>query len=171
VEGSVSGDNWTLSTGKRKKDGVEVQVDGPKQRGQESQEYMINTISGKSAYILTGREIPYRERWGYFCRRYAVCSDSITYHKIDTGLEVKPVIVGDKANVEIVPRISRADASDFRGIVRFTAAATQLSIPLGQWVTIGATDKTSNEVFRSILKGGSGKQESSLSMAIMVETY
>ncbi len=171
VQGSVSGNNWTISVGEANKDGLDVRADESKKQGQQSYEYMITTTSGKAAYILTGKEIPYRERWKYYCRRYAVCSDSISYQNIDTGLEVMPVIIGDRAKLEITPRISQVDTNDPRGVVRFSAASTQLSVPLGQWVKIGGADKQGNDVFSAILSGGSGKQDSSLSMAIMVETY
>jgi len=121
--------------------------------------------------VLTGSEVPYRDRWNYHCRRHPGCTDIITFHKIDTGMEIKPVIVGDRANIEITPRISHIDSSDPRGVVRFSAAATRLSIPLGQWVTIGGVDKSSNEILREILAGNSGKADETLSMSLMVETY
>ena len=95
----------------------------------------------------------------------------MNFQKIDTGLDVRPVVVGDRANVEITPRISHLDSNDPRGVVRFAAAATRITVPLGKWVTIGATGKQGNEVLRAILGKGSEEQRDAISFSIMVETY
>lgn len=86
-------------------------------------------------------------------------------------MEVRAIIVGDRANVEITPRLSNFETDGPRGIVRYSAAATQLSVPLGQWVTIGGTDKKNSEAFREIIGGGRVSRQSSFSMEMMVETY
>jgi hypothetical protein len=120
---------------------------------------------------MTGSAVPYRGIWANHCRRYADCPETIDFQAVDTGLEVKPIIVGQRANIEITPRISHIDAKAPPGIVRFTAAATRISVPLGQWVTIGATGKQSDEVLRTLLGKGSDKKQASLSFSIMVETF
>jgi len=86
-------------------------------------------------------------------------------------MEVKALIVGDHANVEITPRLSHFEAGARGGIVRISAAATQLRIPLGEWVIIGGADQKSSEVFREIIGGGRAGRQSSFSMWLMVETY
>lgn len=86
-------------------------------------------------------------------------------------MEIKPVIVGDHANIEITPRISHIDSDGQSGIVHFTAVSTWLSVPLGQWVTIGGTDKTNNEIYKVILAGGGGNESEALVITLMVETY
>jgi hypothetical protein len=77
----------------------------------------------------------------------------------------------DHANIEITPRISYEDSDGSKGIIRFTKAATSLSVPLGQWVNIGGTDNESNEVIKAILERGSGKKNSSTSISLLVEKY
>ena len=171
VAGGISDDKWGISVGEKNKAGVDVQISDSKGFGRQASEYIVHTTSGSTAFILTGKEIPYRERWGSSCQSDAACPDSISYQKVDTGMEVKTFIVGDHANVEITPRLSHFEPNDRGGVVRFSAAATQLSVPLGQWVTIGGTDKKSGEVFREIIGGGRDSQQSSFSMLLMVETY
>ena len=171
VSGGISGGQWGVTVGEKNKEGVDVQISDSKGSGRRANEYIVHTISGSTAFILTGTEIPYRERWGRYCQGDAACPDSISFQKVDTGMEVKTTIVGDRANVEITPRLSHFSPADRGGIVRFSAAATQLSVPLGQWVTIGGTDKKSSEAFREIIGGGRDSQQSSFSMMLMVETY
>lgn len=171
VRGNVSKDNWRVVIGDSEEEGIEVKAKDEQKEEKQSQEYIVNTISGNKAYILTGTRIPYRQRWRQFCHRYGGCPETITFHDADTGMEITPVVVGNHANIEITPRISQVDTEDPRGIIRFATAATRLTVPLGQWVTIGGTDKKGNDVLREILAGGSGENSDTLSMSIMVETY
>lgn len=171
VTGGVSDGQWGISVGEKNKEGVDVRISDSKGFGRQANEYIVHTTSGSTAFILTGKEIPYRESWRRYCQGSAVCPDSISFQKADSGMEVKTIIVGDRANVEITPRLSNFEPDGQRGVVRYSAAATQLTVPLGQWVTIGGTDKNSSGAFREIIGGGSGSQQSSFSMELMVETY
>ncbi|MEW6672013.1 MAG: secretin N-terminal domain-containing protein [Thermodesulfobacteriota bacterium] len=171
VTGGVSGGKWGVTVGDKNKDGVDVRISDTKGRGEQASEYLVQTTSGGTAYILTGREIPYRDNWGRYCRGDGPCPDSVSFQKADTGMEIKAVIVGDRANVVITPRLSHFEPNQRGGIIRYSAAATQLSAPLGQWVTIGGADNKSSEAFREIVGGGRDSRESSFSMELMVETY
>jgi hypothetical protein len=53
--------------------------------------------------------------------------------------------------------------------VRFAEASTQVQVPLGQWVTIGGSDQSGNEVLNAILEAGSSRQSSALSIQLFVE--
>jgi type II secretory pathway component GspD/PulD (secretin) len=134
-------------------------------------EYSITTMSGSAAYILAGKEVPYRQRWTYLSRRYGGYMDTVVLRRIETGMEVTPIVMGNRAQIEITPRISHEDPEGKRGVVRFTKASTVLSAPLGRWVTIGGADQRSNEVIREILKSGSAKRDSSMVISLKVELY
>ena len=114
--------------------------------------------------------MPYKQQWIDFCRQYASCPETVEFRRIETGMEILPVIVGERANIEITPRISRVQTGDPQGVIRFTRSSTRLSIPLGQWVEIGGTQQVGNEVLSAIIGSGRGKENSSLSMLLMVET-
>jgi len=171
TEGSVSGGNWRVTTGGKRRDGIDIRIHDSDRQQSKSSEYFINVLSGSPAYILAGKNIPYRERWTYLCDRYAGYVEQISLLSIESGMDVTPVIVGDHANIEITPRISHEVKRGLREIIRFTEASTTLSIPLGQWVTISATDEDSNEVIKEILAIESGEKNTFLSISLMVETY
>jgi len=171
VTGGASDGQWGLSVGEKNKEGVDVRISDSKGSGRQANEYIVHATSGSSAFILTGKEIPYRESWGRYCQGDAACPDSVSFQKVDTGMEVKAIIAGDRANIEITPRLSHFRPNERGGIVRFSAAATQLTVPLGQWVTIGGVDKNSSGAFREIIGGGRDSRQSSFSMELMVETY
>lgn len=170
VSGKVSGEKWGISVGEKHQDGVDVRVSDATEQSRLASEYSVQTTSGSTAFILTGKEISYRATWGRYCQGEVACPDSVSYQKADSGMEVKAIIVGDRANVEITPRLSYFERDGRQGVVRYSAAATQLSVPLGQWVDIGGTDRKGHEVFREIIGGGRDSRQSSFSMKMMVET-
>jgi type II secretory pathway component GspD/PulD (secretin) len=166
--GQVSGDNWSVSTGRRPRgrDGVDVHVQERSLSRGGSSEYFINALSGSWAYIRVGQDIPYTAHWSDLCRRYG---RPVVFQRIETGFDVKPVIRENMADVEIVPRISETGSGDRPGGVRFAEASTRVQVPLGQWVTIGGSDQSGNEVLRAILEAGSSRQSSALSIQLWVE--
>ncbi len=169
--GKVSGQRWSASTGGKTEDGIEIRADDHRSSEQRTSEHLLVTTSGSPAYLFTGIEVPYKQRWIDFCRQYASCPDTVEFRRIETGMEILPVIVGQRANIEITPRISQVETGDPQGVIRFTRSSTRLSVPLGQWVEIGGTQQAGNEVLSAIIGSGSGKEHSSLSMLIMVETF
>jgi len=169
AEGSVSGKNWRVTTGRRGQDGIDVRLKDRSRHGEKTSQYFINTMSGSAAYIMMGKDVLHRERWIYLCRRYAEYVDTVSLRRIETGMEVTPIVVGNRVNLEIMPRISHDSPEGRRGVTRFTRASTRISVPFGQWVAIGGTDQRSNEVISEILKSGSGKKNSSLQISLMVE--
>ena len=166
--GQVSGDNGSVSTGRRRgpRDGVDVRAQDRSVSRGGSSEYFINALSGSWAYIRVGQDIPYTARWSDLCRRYG---PPVVFQRIETGFDVKPVIRENMADVEIVPRISEMGSDGRPGGVRFAEASTQVQVPLGQWVTIGGSDQSGNEVLRAILEAGSSRQSSALSIQLFVE--
>jgi type II secretory pathway component GspD/PulD (secretin) len=168
VSGKVSGKSGSVVIGDRSRDGVRVHIGNRRVNQRRDSEFFITVLSGGSAYIRVGKEIPYTERWVYLCRRYAHFAETVNFRSIETGMEVRPVVTGDHVHMEMVPRISYEEAGK-RGIIHFTEASTKLSVPKGQWVTVGGNRKESNEVIRDILSSGSTEKHSTLSLSLIVE--
>lgn len=169
AEGAVSGENWRVSTGRRTRDGVEVRVHDQNLDRKARSEYFIRVASGNWAYILVGKEIPFSQRWVEICRRYARIQENVVIQRIETGVEVRPILLADRAEVEIMPRISHEAPGRERGVVRFASTSSTLSVPLGQWTDVGGTDSGSDEVIRAILESGSSSRQSSLRISFVVE--
>lgn len=164
--GSLRGKNREISSGK-KKNGVEVRVEDIDKSRQTGSEYFVTVASGSPAYIVTGKSIPYREKWVRIGGKHAIAGDSVHFEKIETGIEITPVITGEHADIRIVPRIS--DGGQEGGIIRFSEASTRMTVPLGKWVTIGGVDQKENEVLNAVLEKGSGTHDSFFSISIMIE--
>lgn len=168
VSGKVSGKRGSVAIGKKKRNGVSINIRDSEVNQRRHSESFITVVSGGSAYIRVGKDIPYTERWVYLCRRYAHFVEAVNFRSIETGMEVRPVVAGDHVHIEIVPRISYQEAGE-RGVIRFIEASTRLSIPRGRWIIIGGNREESNEVIRDILSRGSAEKRSTLSLSLMVE--
>ena len=167
VDGSVSGGDWRITTGRQNTDGVEVDLENRKRDQNSVSEYFVTTSSGSPAYIASGKEIPYRQTWGYRLGRHRKKAGPVTYKHIETGFEVTPRIVGDQVNLQIIPRVAHDNTTD--GVIRFYGAQTRLVVPLGQWVEIGGSDRQQNEIVSEILSRRRGDEIISFTMALMVE--
>jgi hypothetical protein len=169
AEGSVSGNAWEVSKGRRKREGLNIDVRNENSLKRRSSESFISVTSGSSAYILAGEDIPYHERWIYLSRRYAKLVDTVVFQRVETGFDVRPVVAGKIAHIDITPRISYVSSEEEEGTIHFTSAQTSLTVPLGQWVSIGGTSGKENEVLNAILECGRGDRNSSLSISLLVE--
>ena len=166
AHGRYSTDDLSVSTGGKKRDGVDISVADRERRQISSSEAFVVAMSGSPAFIRTGKEIPYR-RGSSFFRRYAPGDGTIAWQNVESGFEVTPTIVGDNVHLKIVPRLAYDQRKD--GVVRFFAAQTELTVPLGQWVEIGGADHQQNEIVKEILSHNRSGENTGTSMSLMVQ--
>jgi type II secretory pathway component GspD/PulD (secretin) len=166
VRGRYSSDDLSVATGGKKKDGVDISVADRERRQKSFSESFVVAMSGSPAFIITGKEIPY-QRGSPFFKRYAPGGGTTTWQNVESGFEVTPTIVGDTVHLKILPRLAYDDRKD--AVIRFFAAQTELTAPLGQWVEIGGVDEQQNEIFREILSQRTGGENTAKSMFLMVE--
>jgi type II secretory pathway component GspD/PulD (secretin) len=167
VSGTVNRGRWSATAGGDTRSGVHVRAQDSVVNRRGNTESFISVMSGSSAYLWVGRDVPYTERWVYLTRRYAHVTETVNFQRVETGFEVRPIVAGNNVQIEIVPRISSFDKQE--QVVRLTEAKTTVALPKGQWVTIGGTSEQNNEVFRDILSYGYSSTNSSLSLSLMVE--
>jgi type II secretory pathway component HofQ len=169
ASGKVSGDNWSVSVGRgSKKEGVHVRAQDRRGSVAQSSESFVRVLSGDAAYIRVGTEIPYTERWGYLCRRYARSVKKTDFQHMETGMEVRPVVTKERVHIEIIPRVSYKEPGE-KGVIHLSEASTRVSVSKGQWVTIGGHGQGSNEVIREILSRRSAEDQTTMSLSLMVD--
>lgn len=166
ARGRYSTDDLSVATGGKRRDGVDVSVADRERRQSGYSESFVVAMSGSPAFIRTGKEIPYR-RGSAFLRRYAPGDGTIAWQNVESGFEVTPTIVGDNVHLKIVPRLAYDHRKD--GVIRFFAAQTELTAPLGQWVEIAGAVDQQNEVVKEILSHNRGGENTSNSMSLMVQ--
>ena len=166
ARGRISNDTVSVATGGKKKDGVDISVEDRERRQKRNSDFFLVAMSGSPAYIRVGKEIPYNHNVAFF-KRYAPGGGSITWQTVESGFEVTPTLAGDNAHLKIVPRIAYDDRQD--AVIRFFGAQTELTVPLGRWVEIGATTDQKNEIIREIISLSGSRGGNSTSMSLMVE--
>jgi type II secretory pathway component GspD/PulD (secretin) len=168
VEGGISGRNWRVSRG-RSVNGVDILARDKAREHRERSEYYIQAASGHWAYIAVGKDIPFTLQWIDLTRRSGRTLETTMISRIETGFDVRPVVMGDRADVQIVPRISHEVPGREREVIQFASASTYVTVLLGQWTEIGAANIQGNEVMNAILETGSAAGQDSLLMLLMVE--
>jgi type II secretory pathway component GspD/PulD (secretin) len=169
AQGRASGKNWQISTGPQNQNGVQVSVQDQEQRQTGITESFILTGSGQWAYIAIGRDILYTQKWIEISGRYARAYEGVVVKRIETGFDVKPVLAGDQVLIDIVPRISSDTPDKGRDVIYFSKASVKLRVPLGQWVEIGGTNQSGNEIFNAILSHETSDRSENFSISLLVE--
>jgi type II secretory pathway component GspD/PulD (secretin) len=165
----ISGGDWAVTAGgPRKREGVDVRLEDGTMNRRDISEFSVVVVSGSPAHIVVGEDRIFTERWLDLSRRYARVTETISIQRMETGMEVTPILLKDHADIEIIPRISAAGRN--RGVIRFTEAATRVLVPYGQWVTIGGTSQESSEVIKAIFEAGRGERSSVISISLLVES-
>jgi type II secretory pathway component GspD/PulD (secretin) len=165
---SASGREWRARAGRpRDTDGVDVRLEDRSAGRRGTSEYSVTVVAGSPAYIMVGEEILFTEKWLDLTRRYARVVERISIQKVETGMEVRPTLLQDHADMEIIPRLSERGPG--KGVIRFTEAATRVLAPYGRWVTIGGARRQENEVIREIFSRGRGEKNVITSISLMVE--
>jgi type II secretory pathway component HofQ len=171
ARGKVEIGDATIGVGKKKDEGVDIDLSSDERQRQHNSEYTVMVRSGSTAYISSGYDVPYPERWSRLSRKHGHIRRPVTFKKVDTGYDIRPVLVGNNVQIEIMPHISYLDPRGLRKPIRFAEAATQLVVPLGQWVEITGTTARQQEINREILGAGTASGEDELSMRLMVTRY
>jgi hypothetical protein len=168
VEGQVQVGDATIGVGDKASEGIEAELSAGHGRRQNRGEYIVTVRSGSTAYISSGYDVPYPERWSRLSHKHGHIRGAVIFKKVDTGYDVRPVLVGEMVQIEITPHISYLNANGFRQPIRFAEAATRLNVPLGQWVEIAGTNDATQEIYSQILSVGRTSSDEQLSMRLMV---
>ncbi len=166
ARGRISNDDLSISTGRRKKDGVDIRIEDRERRQRSYSEAFVVAMSGSPAFIRTGKEIPYK-RSSPFLRRHAPGGTTVAWQTVESGFEVTPTVIGDNVLLKIVPRIAYDDRQD--AVMRFFGARTELTAPIGQWVEIGGATNQQNDITKEILSQRTSSGQATTSMSLMVQ--
>lgn len=160
----------TVAVGKDRPDetGIEADLEASHDRIHRQSEYIIRVRSGSIAFIESGYDVPARKRWQELSHRYGYIPDSVVFQRVASGYDVRPVLMGDQVQIEIIPRINYFDNRGRDQKILFAQAATTLFAPLDTWVDIGGLLGGHREVNRQILSDSRIASDGSLTMRLMV---
>jgi len=130
----------------------------------QSQTLQLTLSSGSSGYLMVGRDIPFTDYWLNLCSRYGYRFGWLTrYKRVESGFEVHAVVLGSRVDLTLVPRLSFDDSRE----IRFTKAATRITIPIDTWVPVAASDAGTDLVSAAIVTANG--QSNSRAMVIEVK--
>lgn len=153
---------------RQNRDGRQVQLDFDQQQRDSRQQgsEFITVLEGQPAFIRVGQSVPFTSQWVQFTLRYRVTQSATQYRDITTGFAVRPRVIGNQVELEITPRISQQNSL---GNVDFQELSTVVRVTKGQWLNLGGTMQSRDEVSRAILSQASGSQSGNNSLMIRVD--
>lgn len=153
---------------RKNRGGNQVQLDFDQQQRDSRQQgsEFITVLEGQPAFIRVGQSVPFTSQWVQFTQRYRVVQSATQYRDITTGFAVRPRLIGNQVELEITPRIAQQNAA---GNVDFQELATVVRVTRGQWLDLGGTMQSRDEVSRAILSQANSSQSGSNSLMIRVD--
>ncbi len=126
----------------------------------------INVIDGERAFIRIGQIVPLTHEWINITRRYVQIERYTNWHEISTGFAVRPRTIGNQIELEITPRIARVNNNDY---IDFEELSTIVRVSLGEWVDIGGTMQSNDNLSRKILGLQQSSTQSNTSLIVKVD--
>ena len=128
----------------------------------------ITLSSGSNGFLMVGRDIPLTRSWLDLCSRYGYQFGRLTeYRTIGSGFEVRPLVIGKRVDLTLLPRLSFTDGRT----ILFTEAATRVTIPTNNWVRLAATDGGLNTVAAAILSANGQNNSRAMVLEVMARVY
>lgn len=134
-------------------------------RSQQGAEF-VNVAEGERAFIRVGQRVPYTQQWIVLTQSYAQRIRHTEFQDITTGFAVRPRALGDQVEVEITPRIAQAGGG---GLIDFEELSTIVMVRPGEWLDIGGTMQSHDDVSRAILNSQSASGSGYSRLMIRVE--
>ena len=147
-----------------------VEVERNSSNSSQNSNQFVSVLDGEPAFIKVGQIVPFTQEWVTITRRYIQIDKTTDWREITTGFAVRPRTIGDANNkqveLEITPRIAKLNS---QGFIDFEDLKTIVNVRLGDWVDIGGTMQTNDDVSRKILGVQSASSQQQSSLVIKVE--
>ncbi|HEB67623.1 MAG TPA: hypothetical protein ENI93_06730 [Gammaproteobacteria bacterium] len=113
------------------------------------QTYAVRVLEGKWATIKTGKSIPVGSRR---VNPDGTVTESIEYRQLDSGLRIRPRLVGGKVVLDIQP-FDETESRSGGGRLQQHMASTTVSVAPGEWIALGAVSGQPRPVTRGKVYG------------------
>lgn len=150
---------------------VSVSARDGESQGHHVTSQFIMVLSGESAGISVGQQIPFTGRLRLHCRRHAGCvkrAERVETLKVDTGFEVTPVLLGEGVQLDIRPFMAFSEDRSSDRIV-FHELVTRVVVSVGEWLDLGGQVAAGNELNREILGSREGLSTTETGIRLRVD--
>lgn len=126
----------------------------------------LTVLDGERAFIKVGQIVPFTQEWITITKRYVRIERTNDWREISTGFAVRPRTIGNVVELTITPRIAKLNS---QGFIDFEELTTTIRVNLGDWVDIGGTMQSNDEISRKILGLQTATNVQNSSLQIKVE--
>lgn len=179
IYGSVGAGNVSVAVPPSGSGGARAEVEAGKVRiGAQLEDRDMNQFSrvsqeirvadGGQAFIRAGTSLPLTQRdviWGPYGR---TVRESTVYRDVDSGFYVKPQVIGERISLEINPAQQMISAASPYVVVG-QELRTSLTGRLGEWISLGGGDESTEQENRQLLGKGMRSQTQANLVWIKVE--
>jgi hypothetical protein len=153
VRGQISGPGWSAGTDGSTEDDIDIALKQRQDRSDPAGEQVMRVRAGSPSYFAAGIITPDAARRNKLCSGSFQCRQAASYQHVDAGLEITPTRQGNQVRLRITPGISGVD--EVRGrLVRISEGSTEIRIPIGQWVDVGALASADSTSIDALLTRG-----------------
>ena len=125
----------------------------------------ITVSSGSTGYLVVGRKIPLTSYWLDLCSRHGYRFSWLhEYTTVGIGFEVRPVVLGERVDLTILPTLSFGNTRE----IRFTKAATRVTVPRNTWARLTAESSSMDAVAAAILTANGQTNNRAMILEVMV---
>lgn len=134
LSGRISTDRVSAGVGRGpQRDGIRIDAGRQGYSTDLEQVSQLRVQGGHRAFIDTGKSVPYYGGRWYF-------GGGVVFQDVHQGFFVTPRVQGDRVTLEIQPRNDRL-SPNHPGVIDRQVAATTVTGPLGEWITVAGTDR------------------------------
>ena len=124
----------------------------------------LTISSGSSGFLMVGRNIPLTSYWLDLCSRYGYRFGWLSEYKtVGSGFEVRPVVLDERVDLTLLPTLSFGNTRE----IRFTKAATRVTVPKNTWVRLTAENSSMDAVAAAILTANGQTNNRAMILEVM----
>lgn len=110
----------------------------------------LTVLDGGRAFLRVGESIPQVQPFLALVGNRVTVMSGIQYYDVTTGFEVEPRVLGERIQLAVTPRLAFRSNQGTQ-TVNFQELRTVVTVQPGEWVDLGGTVESTNEVNRQIL--------------------
>jgi type II secretory pathway component GspD/PulD (secretin) len=131
---------------------IEVQTERRVTTARETATQSLTVADGGHAFLRVGESIPQVQPFLALAGNRLTLAAGVQYTDVTTGFDVEPHLIGDQVQLTASPRLTFG-ANGGERTVNFQELRTVLTVTPGEWVDLGSSLESGNEVSREILVG------------------
>lgn len=131
---------------------LEVQSERRLTTSRETTTQSLTVLDGGRAFLHVGESIPQVQPFLVLVGNRLALATGVQYYDVTTGFDVEPHLIGDRVQLTVSPRLVFGTSLGGQ-TVNFQELRTVVTVKPGEWVDLGSSVGSGNEISREILRG------------------